>query len=68
MLVTAGELAQRNLDFSKSKIKLWYNKKVKLHEIKVGEKVLVLLPLHNHTLRARYCGLYLVSVKVNNVD
>ena len=67
-LKAAGELAQRNLKFAQSKMKLWYDKKAKLHKFKVGDKVLVLLPLQNYALQARDFGPYLVSEKVNDVD
>lgn len=49
-------------------MKLWYDKKAKLHKFKVGDKVLVLLPLQNHALQTRYCGPYLGTEKVNNVS
>ena len=49
-------------------MKLWYDKKAKLSMFKVDGKVLVLVPLQNHTLQARYCDPYLVSVKVNDVN
>ena len=49
-------------------MKLWYNKKAKLCKFKVSDKVLVLLPLKNHALQARYCGPYLISEKVKNVN
>ena len=49
-------------------MKLWYDKKAKLRKFQVGDKVLKLLPFQNHTLQARYCGPYLVSKKVNDVD
>ena len=48
--------------------KVWYDRKSKLHKFSVGDKVLVLLLLQNHTLQARYCGPYLVTKKVNDVD
>jgi len=65
-LTAAGELAQKNL--KSAQLKLWYDKKIKLHNFKVGDKVLVLLPLQNHALQARYCGPYLDLEKVNDFD
>ena len=67
-LAAAGELAQKNLKSAQSKMKLWYNRKAKLHKFYVSDKVLVLLPLQNHSLQAKYYGPYLVSKKVNDVD
>ena len=49
-LTAAGELAQKNLKSAQSKMKLWYDRKAKLRKFNVGDKVLVLLPLQNHTL------------------
>jgi len=60
-LAAAGELAQKNLKSAQNKMKLWYDRKAKLRKFKVGDKVLVLLPLQNHTLQAKYSGPYLVS-------
>jgi len=67
-LAAAGELAQKNLKSAQNKMKLWYDRKAKLRKFNVGDKVLVLLPLQNHTLQAKYCGSYIVSKKVNDVD
>ena len=67
-LAAAGELAQKNLKHAQEKMKVWYDRKSKLCKFSVGDKVLVLLSLQNHTLQARYCGPYLVTKKVNDVD
>ena len=67
-LTAAGELAQKNLKSAQTKMKCWYDKKAKLCTFNVGDKVLVLLPLKNHTLQARYSGPYLILKKVNDVD
>lgn len=53
---------------AQTKMKLWYDKNAKQRCFKVGDKVLVLLPLQNHPLQARYFGPYSVAKKVNEVD
>ena len=58
-LIATGKLAQRNLTIFQSKMKLWYDKKVKINNFKAGDIILVL---------ARYCGPYLVTEKINNVN
>jgi len=49
-------------------MKRWYDRNAKQRHFKVGDKVLVLLPLQNHPLQARYFGPYSVARKVNEVD
>lgn len=53
---------------AQAKMKTWYDQKAKLRHFKAGDKVLVLLPIQNHALQARYCGPYFVAKKVSNVD
>ena len=67
-LTAAGKLAWKNLKSAQNEMKLWYEKKAKLRKFQVGDKVLVLLSLQNHTLQVRYYGPYLVSKKVNDVE
>ena len=49
-LISACELAQKNMKVIQSKMKKWYHKKARRWTFKVGEKVLALLPLPNHSL------------------
>ena len=49
-------------------MKVWYDKKAQKWTFKPGEKVLVILPIPGHPLRARFCGPYIVQRKVNDVD
>ena len=49
-------------------MKKWYDKNATLRNFRVGDKVLVLLPLQDHPLQARYFGPYSVAKKVNEVD
>ena len=67
-LVHARHFAQKNLAASQQKMKTWYDKRAKSRSFKVGEKVLVLLPIPQQPLQARYFGLYTVIQKVNDVD
>ena len=67
-LTVACELARKNMKSAQTKMKGWYDKKAKQRSFKVGDKVLVLLPIVNHPLQARYAGPYLVMKKVNEVD
>ena len=67
-LTVAYELAQKNLKGAQTKMKRWYDKNAKQRHFRVGDKVLVLLPLQNHPLQARYFGPYSVAKKVNEVD
>ena len=67
-LTRTSELAMENLKASQAKIKTWYDKRAKNRSFKEGEKVLVLLPLPNSPLQARFCGPYLVTKKLNNVN
>ena len=67
-LISATHLAQQNLKHSQCKMKTWYDKKAKSRSFKVGEKVLALLPIPQCPLQARYCGPYVVTRKVSNLD
>ena len=67
-LVRARHFAQKNLTASQQKMKIWYDKRAKSRNFKVGEKVLVLLPIPHQLLQARYFGPYTVIWKVNDVD
>ena len=67
-LTVACELAQQNMKSAQTRMKKWYDKNAKQRHFRVGDKVLVLLPLQNHPLQARYFGPYSVAKKVNEVD
>ena len=54
-LIRANELAKQNLTKAQHKMKTWYDKKAKRRSFKPGDKVLVLLPIPQHPLQARYC-------------
>ena len=66
-LHTATELAKEKLKSAQQKMKVWYDKKAQKRTFKPGDKVLVILPIPGHPLQARYCGLYVIEKKVNEV-
>jgi len=49
-------------------MKTWYDHKARDRVFKCGDKVLVLLPVHESPLQAHYCGPFRVEEKVNSVD
>ena len=67
-LHTATELAKEKLKSAQQKMKVWYDKKAQKRTFKPGDKVLVILPIPGHPLRARYCSPYVIEKKVNEVD
>ena len=64
-LLKATEMAKENLKGSQAKMKVWYDKKVRQREFKPGDKVLVLLPISGHPLRARYYGPCTIESKLS---
>ena len=67
-LHTATELSKDNLKSAQRKMKVWYDKNARKRIFKLGDKVLVILPIPGHPLRARFCDPYIVERKVNDVD
>ena len=67
-LTSACELAQKNMKISQNRMKTWYDKKAQQRTFKVGEKVLVFLPLPRQPLQARFSGPYIVTKRVGNVN
>lgn len=63
-----SELAHKNEVIAKGKQKVYYDKKAKHRDIKVGSKVLVLLPTSASKLMAQWKGPYTVIEKVSPVD
>jgi len=48
---SAARLAQANLKNAQGRMKQWYDKSARSRVFKPGDKVLVLLPIHNHPLQ-----------------
>ena len=67
-LAKACEMAKVNLKDAQRVMKSNYDKKSKPREFKVGDKVLVMLPVSGQALQARYNGPYTIIHKVSDVD
>ena len=67
-LTKAHEIARQNLKQAQTKMKTWYDKDVKTREFKPGDKVLVLFPIKESPLQARYHGPYIVESKQSDVN
>lgn len=66
LLFSAREVVQESLGFRR--MKSWYDNKAKKRQFSPGDKVLVLLPVNNNYLTARYHGPYVIQKKVNETD
>ena len=64
----ACEFAAANLNQSKTKMKVWYDKKAREREFQKGDEVLVLLPITGQPLAAKFRGPYNVVRKINATD
>lgn len=64
----ANEIARQNLEQGQAKMKQWYDKNVKNRVFKPGDKVLVLFPIRENPLQARYFGPYEVESKMGDVN
>ena len=67
-LTSACELAQKNMKIAQNRMKIWYDKKAQPPTFKIGEKVLAFLLLPRQPLQARFCGPYIVTKRVGNVN
>ncbi|KAL5013063.1 hypothetical protein ScPMuIL_011614 [Solemya velum] len=66
-LYCATKLAREHLFKSQEKMKAHFDKNSKIREFKIGDKVLLYLPISKSTLQSRYCGPYLVKKKVSDI-
>ena len=64
----AGEIARTNLKVSQRRMKAWYDQNVRKRFFKVGDEVLILLPIQGQPLQARYSGPFTIERKINDVD
>ena len=53
-LQKANEFARENMKKAQCNMKTWYDKKTRTRSFKLGERVVVLLPLHRSPLQARF--------------
>lgn len=61
-------MAKENLEKATQRYRVNYNKRAKKRDMKVDEKVLVLLPTSSNTLLLQWRGPYEILEKVGNVD
>lgn len=61
-------IAKENLEKATQRYRVNYNKRAKKRDMKVGEKVLVLLPTSSNKLLLQWRGPYEILEKVGNVD
>ena len=64
----AHDLARENLERAQGRMKAWYDRKAVVRHFKVGDRVLVLLPILGSALQARYTGPYEIKHKVSDRD
>ncbi len=67
-LHSVWQLAQHSLANSQSRMKGRYDKKSVQRSFKVGDQVLVLLPLPGSALQAKFTGPYLIEEKLSDTD
>jgi hypothetical protein len=61
-------LAQENLQQAQSDMKVWYDKKSQNRKFKVGDQVLVLLPMQGNVFQATYRGPYEIQAVLSDLD
>ena len=64
----ACEIAQKHLKVSQETMKARFDQKAKMRVFKPGDTVLVLLPLTQEPLAARFSGPYKVEKRLNDVN
>ena len=67
-LFRAGQKAKRNLQESKSKMKVWYDRKTKSRCFELGDRVLGLFPVVSNSLHAKYSGPYKEVKKISDTN
>ena len=67
-LFDARETAKLHLQESQKHTKTWYDQKTDVPKFVPGDKVLLLLPIPNDALKAKYHGPYTVHKKVSSLN
>ena len=67
-LQVASELTREKLQKVQGKMKKRYDQNTALSSFEIGYKVLVLLPLFSHPLKAQFFSLYEVPWKISDLD
>jgi hypothetical protein len=62
------EKAHENLRQAQANMKHYYDRNASVREFEVGDKVLVLLPIPNDALHAKFFGPYIVEQKLGELD
>lgn len=62
------EIVHENLSRAQEQQKTWYDKTARVRELGVGEKVIVLLTISTHKLRAQWQGPYTVVRKIGDTN
>ena len=61
-------MAKRNLQESQSKMKVWYDRKIKSRCFEPEDRVLFLFPVVGKPLQAKYSGPYKVVKKISDIN
>ncbi len=67
-LTSACKTAQDNLTASQERMKVYYDKDARLRQYKVGDQVLVLLPVPGNPLKASFIGPCTILEKIGDLD
>ena len=67
-LESTCDLARQNLQKASSRYKKYFDRRSKVRNMKIGDKVLVLLPTDNNKLLLQWKGPYTIVKKVGHVD
>lgn len=67
-LRTALDLATAHAEEQRTRAKVWYDRKARLQEFKIGDKVLMLLPIPTSPLQLKLHGPYEVVERLGAVD
>jgi hypothetical protein len=66
--IAKGGQAGQNLKGSQSRMKVWYDRHAKTRSFESGDKLLLLLPIPDQPLHARYFGPYEIESKVSELN
>lgn len=64
----ACDAVRSSLSASQKKLKKKFDKKSVKREFRIGDKVLILLPIPGSTLQAKFCGPYIIQKKLSETD
>ena len=67
-LLKANEIAKSSLAMSQRRMKCRFDQKAVPRDFKIGDRVLVLLPIPGHSLSAKFTGPYAIKQKLSDTD